>query len=100
MAVSKPKQMACSQWNAKICSPRLAENESLVSNVIELSCEDGPLAVEFNKDVDEKVTVMLSHSASDLKGYELVIKELVDLDNNEWKDLDTRNVWKASGRNS
>ena len=72
----------------------------MVSNVIELSCEDSPLGTEFHKDVNEKVTVRLSHSASDLKGYELVIKELVDLDNNEWKDLDTRNVWKASGRNS
>ena len=71
-----------------------------MSNVIELSCEDGPHGVGFHKNVHEKVTIRLSHSASDLKGYELVIKELVDLDNNEWKDVDTRHVWKPSGRNS
>ena len=100
MAKSKPKQMKCSRWSHKNCSPSLTENESLVSNVIELSCEDGPLGVKFHENVDEKVTVRLSHSASDWKGYELVIKELVDLDNNEWKELDTRQVWKPSGRNS
>ena len=100
MAELRPKQMKCSRWCPKMCSPSLAENESLVSNVLELSCEDGPLGVEFHKNVHEKVTVRLSHSASDLKGYELVIKELVDLDNNEWKELDTKEVWKPSGRNS
>ena len=98
MAESKPKQMKCSRWCPKIRSPSLAENESLVSNVLELSCEDGPLGAEFHKNVHEKVTVRLSHSASDLKGYELVIKELVDLVDNEWKELDTRQVWKPSGR--
>ena len=100
MAKSKPKQMKCSRWSPKICSPSLAENESLVSNVIELSCEHGPLGAKFLKNVDEKVTVRLSHSASDLKGYELVVKELVDPDNNVWKELDTRQVWKPSGRSS
>ena len=100
MAKSKPKQMKCSRWSPKICSPSLAENESLVSNVIELSSEHDPLGVKFHKNVHEKVTVRLSHSASDLKGYELVIKELVDLDSNEWMELDTRQVWKPSGRNS
>ena len=98
MAKSKPKEMKCLRWSPKICSPFLAENESLVSNVIELSCQDGPHGVGFHEGVHEKVTVRLSHSASDLKGYEVVIKELVDLDNNEWKDLDTRHVWKPSGR--
>ena len=94
----KPKQMKCLLWCPEICSPSLSENESLVSNVVELSCEDGPLGVEVHKNVHEKVTVRLSHSASELKGYELVIKELVDVDNNEWKELDTRQVWKPSGR--
>lgn len=70
----------------------------MVSNVIELSCDDRPLGSQFNKDVDKKVAVMLSHSAINLAGYELVIKELVDRDSNEWKDLETRNIWKASGR--
>ena len=93
-----PKQMKCSRWCPEICSPSLSENESLVSNVIELSREDGPLGVEFHSIIPEKVTVRLSHSASDLKGYELGIKELVDHHNNEWKELDTREVWKPSGR--
>lgn len=100
MAVSEPKQITCSLWSPETCSPPLKENESLVSNVIELSCDDGPLGAEFNQDGDKKATVMLSHSAIDLAGYELVIKELVDRDNNEWRDLATTNVWKPSGRTS
>ena len=99
MAMSKLKQMKCSRWPT-ICSPSLSTNESLVSNVIALSCQQVPIFARFPTSVHEKVTVRLSHSASDLKGYELVIKELVDRDNNEWMELDTREVWKPSGRNS
>ena len=100
MAMSKLKQMKCSRWYPTICSPCLSQNESLVSNVIELSCQEVPILARLPRSVHEKVTVRLSHSASDLKGYELVIKELVDRDNNEWMELDTREVWKSSGRNS
>lgn len=98
MAVLEPKQITCSLWKPETCSPPLKENESLVSNVIELLCEHGPPSAQFSKDNDKKIMIMLSHSATDLVGYELVIKELVDQDNNEWIDLETRNIWKESGR--
>ena len=100
MDVSEPRQMVCSQWYLEFCSPPIKENESLVSNVIELSCRDGPSGRELDKEVDERVTVMLSHSAIDLRGRELVIKELVDRENNEWKELETRHFWNKSGRNT
>ena len=67
----------------------------MVSNVIELS-HDGPPEVEFSGDGKGNITVALLHSASALKGYEVVIKQLVDPDDNEWKDLETSNKWNAS----
>lgn len=75
----------------------LRKNEALVSNVIVLACDD-PLGSEFNGHFDEKVSVALSHSAANLQGYEVVMKELVDTDNNVWKDLKTTNIWKTSGK--
>jgi len=41
--------------------------------------------------------VALMHSASNLKGFEVVMKQLVDPENNEWIDLETVNVWHTSG---
>jgi len=41
--------------------------------------------------------VALMHSACNLKGYEVVIKQLVDLEDNEWIDLETENFWHTSG---
>ena len=75
----------------------LRKNEALVSNVIVLACDD-PLGSEFTGHFDEKVSVALSHSAANLQGYEVVMKELVDTDNNVWKDLKTTNIWKTSGK--
>jgi len=40
--------------------------------------------------------VALMHSASNLKGFEVVMKQLVDPENNEWIDLETVNVWHTS----
>jgi len=39
----------------------------------------------------------LMHSASNFRGYELVIKQLVDPENNEWIDLLTNNFLHTSG---
>ena len=64
--------------------------------MIELS-HDGPPDLEFSADGDKgNITVALLHSASNLKGYEVVIKQ-VDPEDNEWKDLETTNIWHASG---
>ena len=82
-AVQTPTMMTSSLWRPGIVSPPLEDDETLVSNVIQLACDD-PVDIEFSK-----VTVTLSHSATDLRGYELVVKERIDSEENIWKDLET-----------
>ena len=62
--------------------PPLFSNEAVVSDVIELSL-DSPGGLHF----DEAVTLVIPHCASDLKGYEAVVKSLITGD--EWKDVET-----------
>ena len=92
----QPLLITCYLWSPRTLSPPLGSNEVLVSNVIELS-HDGPPDLEFSGDAKGSITVALLHSASYLKGYEVVIKQLVDPKNNEWKDLETKNIWHTSG---
>jgi len=82
-AVQAPIMVTSSLWCPGTVSPPLEEGETLVSNIIELAC-DYPADIEFSK-----VTVTLSHSATELRGYELVLKEQTDSDDNVWKDLET-----------
>ena len=87
-AVSEPTPLVVHKWKYSSCSPPLQEHEAITSNVIELSSISGQ-GQKFNT----KVKLSLSHSAPDLLGYELVIKRLIDKENNEWEVLDgTRNV--------
>ena len=87
----------CSLWNPKTLSPPIASDEILVSSVIELS-HDGPLDLEYRESVEGlSFTVALLHSAPYLEGYEVVIKQLTDQENNEWKELKTENTWHGSG---
>ena len=79
-----PKLITSSLWRPSTVSLPLKDDESLVSNVIELACDDPSGQIELSE-----VTVALSHSAIDLKGYELVIKECIDSVTNDWKDLKT-----------
>jgi len=76
--------------------PPLKKDEALVSDVIELSYDD-PHGSNFTGDFGEMVSVALPHSATNLRGYEIVIRELVDSHNNDWRDLETTNTWQASG---
>ena len=92
-AVPKPLLFTCSVLPLKLRCPPISSDELLVSNVIELS-HDGPPDLELSGDEEGNVTVALLHSATDLKGYEVVIKQLVDPYDNVWKDLET---WHASG---
>ena len=92
-AVPKPLLFTCSVLPVKLRCPPISSDELLVSNVIELS-HDGPPDLELSGDDEGNVTVALLHSATDLKGYEVVIKQLVDPYDNVWKDLET---WHASG---
>jgi len=96
-AVTKPSLITCSLWSLRALSPPLHSNEALVSNVIELS-HDNPPDEMSSGNVEESVTVVLLHSASNLKGYELVIKQLIDPDHNKWQDLKTNNIWHSSGK--
>ena len=92
-AVSEDRLMTLHRWKPSVCSPPLQENEAIVSDVVELSTEisEGFL---FNKEV----TLAISHSAADLKGYEVVVKQLIDRDSNEWVDVDeTVDIRSLSG---
>ena len=71
----------------KYRSPPLQEHEAITSNVIELSPRDGQ-GLKFNT----KVKLSLSHSATNLLGYELVIKKLVDKEMNDWIEVDGTRV--------
>lgn len=94
--MTRPVLFKCILWKSTTHFPPLKKNEALVSSVIVLTYND-PLNSNFTGKFDEKVSVALSHSATNLKGYEVVIRELVEADNNEWKDLKTTNIWQASG---
>ena len=81
-AVSEPTSIEVSRWKSSVCSPPLQEHEAIVSNVIELSSLDGR-RLQFNT----MVTLSLSHSAPELRGYEVVIKRQINKETNEWEDV-------------
>ena len=84
--------ITCSLWRSSAVSLPLQADESLVSSVIQLACDD-PVGVNFTG-----VTVALSHSVVDMGGYELVMKELTDPENDTWKNVNTTNItWDPSG---
>ena len=87
-AVSKPTSIVVYRWKSSVCSPPLQEHEAIVSNVIELSSHDGQ-HLQFSA----MVTLSLSHSVPDLRGYEVVIKRQINKENNEWEDVSgTKNL--------
>ncbi|XP_015770346.1 PREDICTED: uncharacterized protein LOC107348784 isoform X2 [Acropora digitifera] len=71
------------RWKYGACLPHLADHEAVVSNVIEISSTAESGASKFNREVK----LVLSHSATDLEGYELVIKVLTDIEKNEWEEI-------------
>ena len=94
-AVSEPTPLMVHRWKYSVCSPPLLEHEAITSNVIELSSMDSQ-GVKFNT----KVKLSLSHSATNLRGYELVIKKLTDKETNNWEEVDgTRDVRGREGIN-
>ena len=82
-AVSECTSIVVHRWEYSVLSPPLQEHEAITSDVIELSSINGQ-ELKFNT----KVKLSLSHSATDLWGYELVIKKLIDKKANKWEDLD------------
>ena len=92
-AVSEPTPLMVHRWKYSVCSPPLLEHEVITSNVIELSSMDSQ-GVKFNT----KVKLSLSHSATNLRGYELVIKKLTDKHTNKWKEVDeTKDIRSFEG---
>ena len=87
-AVSEPTSIVVYRWKSSVCSPPLQEHEAIVSDVIELSSHDGQ-RLKFSA----MVTFSLSHSAPDLRGYEVVIKRQINKETNEWEDMSgTKNL--------
>ena len=87
-AVSERASIVVHLWHYSVRSPPLQEHEAITSNVIELSSVNGEV-LKFNT----KVKLSLSHSATDLLGYEIVIKKLIDKETNTWEDVDgTRDI--------
>ena len=81
-AVSEDSTVTLLRWHPQTRFPPLHGNEAIVSDVIELSVES-PEGLCFNKEV----TLVISHCAADVKGYEVVMKMLIDRDSNEWVDI-------------
>ena len=98
-AVRKPTEVTCSLWSPRIRSPSLGPNEIIVSSVVELSLNERPSTSKDMKEFHGKVMIAISHSATDLKGYELVVKKLTNEENKDWEDLETRSIWRPSGTN-
>ena len=91
--VCEPTPIVVHRRKYSVRSPPLQEQEAITSNVIELSSMDSQ-SLKFNT----KVKLSLSHSGTNLRGYELVIKKLVDKEMNKWEDLDgTRDVHCREG---
>ena len=91
-AVSEPTPVV-HRWKYSARSPPLQEHEAITSSVIELSTMDSQ-SLKSNS----KVKLSLSHSATNLRGYELVIKQLTDKETNKWEDVDgTKNIRSLEG---
>ena len=92
--VAKDTALTLFRWKPSQRSPPLQPNEAVVSNVLELSAE-GAEVLQFKR----KVTVGISHSGPDLRGYEVVIKNLTDAERNEWGEAEeTVDFRSVSGR--
>lgn len=78
----EPKIITCSLWRPNAVSGLLEDDETLVSSVIQLECDD-LVGVNFTG-----ITLALSHSAVESREYELVMKQLIDREESTWKDLE------------
>ena len=93
-AVSEERTITVLRWNSSVCSPPLNNNEALVSGIIELST-DSAQCLDFNK----AVTLVISHCAGDLKGFEIVAKKLLDRESNVWDDIsETVDMRSSAGK--
>ena len=95
-AVPEDRILTLLRWNPGARCPPLFHHEAIVSDVIELSAMDSPGILHFNK----AVTIVIPHCASSLKGYEVVIKTLINTETNEWDDIvETEDLRTLEGEN-
>ena len=93
-AVSEERTITVLRWNSSVCSPPLNNNEALVSSIVELST-DSAECLDFNK----AVTLVISHCAGDVKGFEVVAKKLLDRESNVWDDIsETVDIQSSAGK--
>ena len=81
--VSEPTGIMVYRWKYGACLPKLKEHEAVVSDVIEISAATDVGGLTFNNEVK----LVLSHSAVDLEGYELVLIRLADTEKNKWEEI-------------
>ena len=81
--VSEPTDIMIYRWKYGARLPQLKEHEAVVSDVIEISAVTDVGGLTFNSEVK----LVLSHSAADLEGYELVLIRLADTEKNEWEEI-------------
>ena len=93
-SVAEPTRIMVYRWKYGTRLPHLVEDEAVVGNVIEISAATKAGVFKFNSEVK----LVLSHSAVDLEGYELVMKRLTDTENNEWEEIHRcEDIRKVSG---
>ena len=81
--VAEPTRIMVYRWISGACLPDLMEHEAVVSDVIEVSAVSEVRSLKFKSEVK----LILSHSATALEGYELVMKGLTNVEKNEWEEI-------------
>ena len=95
--VAEPTRVMVYRWKYGARLPHLMEHEAVVGNVIEISAATEVGGLKFNGEVK----LVLSHSAADLEGYELVMKRLTDTEKNEWEEIPRcEDIRKFSGNST
>ena len=95
--VAEPTRITVYRWRYGARLPDLTEHEAVVSNVIEISASKDVGVYQFNSEVK----LVLSHSAAHLKGYEVIMKRLSNVENNEWEDIPgCEDIGQVSGNDS
>ena len=95
--LAEPTRITVYRWRYGACLPHLTEHEAVVSNVVEISAAKEVESSKFNSEVK----LVLSHSAAHLEGYELMIKRLANVENNEWEDIpDCEDIRQVSGNDA
>lgn len=97
--VRKFMKVICLLWSLRIWLLFFGLNEIIVSNVVEFFLDGWLLIFKDMKEFNGKVMIVILYSVIDLKGYELVVKKLINDENKDWEDLEIRSIWRELSRN-